>query len=45
MPSARPIRNRPGTGDMGTNTIIYIWGSVADGPLRQTVQNVRIDLR
>ena len=44
-PSTVTIRNRPGTGDMGTNTIVYVWGSAADGSLKRTVQNVRIDLR
>ena len=44
-PATVTIRNRPGTGDMGTNTIIYVWGSAADGSLKQAVQNVRIDLR
>ena len=44
-PASVTIRNRPGTGDMGTNTIVYIWGSAADGSLRQALQNVRIDLR
>ena len=44
-PSTVTIRNRPGTGDMGTNTIVYVWGSAADGTLDQAVQNVRIDLR
>lgn len=39
------IRNSPGTQDMGTNTIVYVWGSAEDGSLRQAVQNVRIDLR
>jgi hypothetical protein len=44
-PATVSIRNRPGTGDMGTNTIVYVWGSAADGSLQRTVQNVRIDLR
>jgi hypothetical protein len=44
-PTSVTIRNSPGTQDMGTNTILYIWGSEADGSLRQAVQNVRIDLR
>lgn len=39
------ISNTEGTQDMGTNTIVYVWGSAADGTLRQAVQNVRIDLR
>jgi hypothetical protein len=44
-PETVTITNRPGTGDMGTNTIIYVWGPAADGSLERTVQNVRIDLR
>lgn len=44
-PPTVTIRNSPGTQDMGTNTIVYLWGSAADGRLRQAVQNVRIDLR
>lgn len=44
-PATVTIRNRPGTGDMGTNTIVYVWGSAADGSLKLAVQNVRIDLR
>lgn len=44
-PATVTIRNRPGTGDMGTNTIVYVWGSAEDGSLKRTVQNVRIDLR
>ena len=44
-PTTATIRNRPGTGDMGTNTIVYVWGSAADGSLKLAVQNVRIDLR
>ena len=39
------ITNKPGTSDMGTNTIVYLWGSAADGSLRAAVQNVRIDLQ
>ncbi len=44
-PTTVTIRNKPGTGDMGTNTIVYVWGSAVDGSLKQAVQNVRIDLR
>lgn len=44
-PTTVTIRNSPGTQDMGTNTILYVWGSAADGALQQAVQNVRIDLR
>lgn len=44
-PTTVTIRNSPGTQDMGTNTILYIWGAAADGALKHVVQNVRIDLR
>jgi hypothetical protein len=44
-PTTVTIRNSPGTQDMGTNTILYIWGATADGALKHVVQNVRIDLR
>lgn len=39
------IKNQPGTQDMGTNTIVYIWGRMDQGPLQLTVQEVRLDLR
>jgi len=39
------ITNRPGRSDMGTNSIVYIWGSTADRALQTTTQNVRIDLQ
>ena len=44
-PTPITITNKPGTSDMGTNTIVYLWGSVVDGSLRPFVQNVRIDLQ
>ena len=44
-PTPITIINKPGTSDMGTNTIVYLWGSAADGSLRAAVQNVRIDLQ
>ena len=44
-PDLVTIRNRPGRDDMGTHTIVYLWGSAADGALQRTVQNVRIDLQ
>ena len=44
-PTPITIVNKPGTLDMGTNTIVYLWGSAVDGPLRAIVQNVRIDLQ
>ena len=44
-PTTVTIRNKPGTGDMGTNTIVYVWGSAVHGSLKQAVQNVRIALR
>ena len=44
-PTPITITNKPGTSDMGTNTIVYLWGSAADGSLRAAVQNVRIDLQ
>ncbi len=44
-PTPITITNKPGTSDMGTNTIVYLWGSVVDGSLRAVVQNVRIDLQ
>ena len=44
-PTTVTIRNSPGTQDMGTNTILYVWGATADGALAHVVQNVRIDLR
>ncbi len=44
-PTSVTISNSPGTQDMGTNTIVYLWGSAGDGSLRTFVQNVRIDLR
>ena len=39
------ITNRPGRSDMGTNSIVYIWGSTTDRTLQSTTQNVRIDLQ
>ncbi|MDP1879209.1 MAG: DUF4397 domain-containing protein [Actinomycetota bacterium] len=42
-PDAITIRNRPGRDDMGTNTIVYAWGTAQD--LRVAVQEVRIDLQ
>ncbi|NQW72533.1 MAG: DUF4397 domain-containing protein [Actinobacteria bacterium] len=44
-PTPITITNKPGTSDMGTNTIVYLWGSLVDGSLRAVVQNVRIDLQ
>lgn len=44
-PTPITITNKPGTSDMGNNTIVYLWGSAADGSLRAVVQNVRIDLQ
>lgn len=44
-PTTVRIVNQPGVQDMGNNAIVYLWGSEADGSLRQTVQNVRIDTR
>jgi hypothetical protein len=44
-PTPITITNKPGTSDMGTNTIVYLWGSAVDGSLRAAVQNVRIDLQ
>ena len=44
-PTPITIVNKPGTLDMGTNTIVYLWGSAVDGSLRAVVQNVRIDLQ
>lgn len=44
-PETVTIRNKPGRDDMGTNTIVYVWGSGTDGPLQQSIQNVRIDLQ
>lgn len=44
-PTPITITNKPGTSDMGTNTIVYLWGSAVDGSLRTAVQNVRIDLQ
>ena len=43
-PTPITITNKPGTSDMGTNTIVYLWGSAVGGSLRAVVQNVRIDL-
>lgn len=42
-PTTITIKNRPGRDDMGTNTIVYAWGTAQD--LRTTVQEVRIDLQ
>jgi len=28
---------------MGNNTIVYVWGSAADGTVQQAVQNVRLE--
>lgn len=39
------IKNQPGIQDMGTNTIVYLWGNMAAGPMQLTVQEVRLDLR
>ena len=44
-PTPITITNKPGTSDMGTNSIVYLWGSAVDGSLRAVVQNVRIDLQ
>jgi hypothetical protein len=42
-PLALTLVNRPGRDDMGTNTIVYAWGTAAD--LRTAVQEVRLDLQ
>lgn len=42
-PVAITLVNRPGRDDMGTNTIVYAWGTEQD--LRTTVQEVRLDLQ
>lgn len=42
-PTTVTIKNRPGTDDMGTNTILYVWGS--SPTLKLATQEVRIDLR
>lgn len=39
------ITNAPGRQDMGTNVIVYVWGSAADGTLQHALQGVRLDLR
>ena len=44
-PSTVTIRNEPGRQDMGTTTIVYLWGSTEDGSLRRAIQEVPIDLR
>lgn len=38
------ITNAPGRQDMGTNVIVYVWGSDQIGPLRHVLQGVRLDL-
>jgi hypothetical protein len=42
-PIAITLVNRPGRDDMGTNTIVYAWGTEQD--VRTTVQEVRLDLQ
>lgn len=37
------IVNKPGRSHMGNNTIVYVWGSAADGTVQQAVQNVRLE--
>lgn len=42
-PLTLTLVNRPGRDDMGTNTIVYAWGTAAD--LRTAVQEVRLALQ
>jgi hypothetical protein len=39
------VTNAPGRQDMGNNSILYIWGSAADGTLNQARQSVQITLQ
>lgn len=43
-PTTVAVRNQPGRQDMGTNTIIYVWGSSSDG-LRTAQQTIDLDLQ